>query len=267
MNVRKPIRNVVIAGGGTAGWMAAAALSEYFKGLLDIELVESDGRILAVSRAQGRRVRPPWRRKLQALAERMLEVPEGFELHPRVAKLWKERRKMGNGDQMADWGFCENMAYATLVDAGFGVRLSGQDCGRGTFFHRHAMLRNQDTGASYVPLRHLHADQPNFTVIDSVLSEEAVLGFEYGYSVAVDHDLVDAGDIAELKNIMKQSGHHGMVTFDQCLYGMYKDGKITYDDALRYADSANEVRLAVKLSEGGNADSLSANLSDVELID
>lgn len=80
-------------------------------------------------------------------------------------------------------------------------------------------------------------------------------------------DTLRKGDIAELKNIMKQSGHHGMVTFDQCLYGLYKDGKISYDDALRYADSSNEVRLAVKLSEGGDANSLSANLSDVELID
>ncbi len=80
-------------------------------------------------------------------------------------------------------------------------------------------------------------------------------------------DTLRKGDIAELKNIMKQSGHHGMVTFDQCLYGLYKDGKISYDDALRFADSSNEVRLAVKLSEGGDANSLSANLSDVELID
>jgi twitching motility protein PilU len=80
-------------------------------------------------------------------------------------------------------------------------------------------------------------------------------------------DTIRKGDIAELKNIMKQSGHHGMITFDQCLYGLYKDGKISYDDALRYADSSNEVRLAVKLSEGGDANSLSANLSDVELID
>jgi twitching motility protein PilU len=80
-------------------------------------------------------------------------------------------------------------------------------------------------------------------------------------------DTIRKGDVAELKNIMKQSGHHGMITFDQCLYNMYKDGKITYDDALRYADSSNEVRLAVKLSEGGDANSLSANLSDVELID
>ena len=75
------------------------------------------------------------------------------------------------------------------------------------------------------------------------------------------------GEIAELKNIMKDSGHHGMVTFDQCLFNMYKEGKITYDDALRYADSANEVRLAVKLSEGGDAESLAEGLKDVELLE
>jgi twitching motility protein PilU len=80
-------------------------------------------------------------------------------------------------------------------------------------------------------------------------------------------DTIRKGEVAELKNIMKQSGHHGMITFDQCLYGMFRDGKITYDDALRFADSSNEVRLAVKLSEGGDADSLSENLRDVELLD
>lgn len=80
-------------------------------------------------------------------------------------------------------------------------------------------------------------------------------------------DTVRKGDVAELKTIMKQSGHHGMITFDQALYNMYKEGKISYDDALRYADSSNEVRLAVKLSEGGDADTLAANLHDVELLD
>jgi twitching motility protein PilU len=75
------------------------------------------------------------------------------------------------------------------------------------------------------------------------------------------------GEITELKNIMKESGHHGMISFDQCLFGMYKEGKITYDDAIRHADSANEVRLAVKMSEGGDADSLVAGLKDVELLD
>jgi 2-oxoglutarate dehydrogenase E1 component len=129
------------------------------------------------------------RAKLQSLAERMLELPEGFELHPRVAKLWKERRKMANGDQMADWGFCENMAYATLLDAGFGVRLSGQDCGRGTFFHRHAKIHDQGTGDDYTPLQHIGEHQGAFIAIDSILSEEAVLGFEYGYATAEPNEL------------------------------------------------------------------------------
>ncbi|MBT8063236.1 MAG: PilT/PilU family type 4a pilus ATPase [Gammaproteobacteria bacterium] len=75
------------------------------------------------------------------------------------------------------------------------------------------------------------------------------------------------GEINELKQLMKESGHHGMITFDQCLFNMYKEGKITYDDAIRHADSANEVRLAVKLSEGGDADSLSEGLRDVELLE
>ncbi|MEJ2535313.1 MAG: PilT/PilU family type 4a pilus ATPase, partial [Gammaproteobacteria bacterium] len=80
-------------------------------------------------------------------------------------------------------------------------------------------------------------------------------------------DTIRKGEIEKLKEIMKQSGHHGMITFDQCLYNMFKEGKISYDDALRFADSANEVRLAVKLSEGGDAESLAANLTDVELLD
>ena len=124
------------------------------------------------------------REKLQALAERMLKVPPRFELHPRVSKLWNERRKMANGTQMVDWGFAENLAYATLVDASFPVRLSGQDCGRGTFFHRHAVIHDQATGNSYTPLQHLGEQQGDFIAIDSILSEEAVLGYEYGYATA-----------------------------------------------------------------------------------
>jgi 2-oxoglutarate dehydrogenase E1 component len=114
----------------------------------------------------------------------MLEVPEGFELHPRVSKIWNERRKMANGAQMADWGFAENLAYATLLDAGFPVRLSGQDCGRGTFFHRHAVIHDQATGNSYTPLQHLGEHQGDFVAIDSLLSEEAVLAYEYGFATA-----------------------------------------------------------------------------------
>jgi 2-oxoglutarate dehydrogenase E1 component len=128
--------------------------------------------------------------KLRALAARMLEVPEGFELHGRVAKVWSERAKMAAGDQMADWGFAENLAYATLVDAGYPVRLSGQDCGRGTFVHRHAVIHNQADGTSHTPLQHLAAHQAEFVAIDSVLSEEAVLAYEYGYATAEPNALV-----------------------------------------------------------------------------
>jgi 2-oxoglutarate dehydrogenase E1 component len=124
------------------------------------------------------------REKIRALAERLLAVPEGFEPHPRVEKIWGERRKMAQGDQMADWGFAENLAYATLVDAGYPVRLSGQDAGRGTFAHRHAVIHDQGTGNSYTPLQHLGEHQADFVAIDSILSEEAVLGFEYGYASA-----------------------------------------------------------------------------------
>ncbi len=124
------------------------------------------------------------RETIRSVAERMLEVPKGFKLHARVSKIWNERRKMASGDQMADWGFAENLAYATLVDAGYPVRLSGQDCGRGTFFHRHAVLHNQVNGDSYTPLQHMGPHQGAFVAIDSILSEEAVLGFEYGYATA-----------------------------------------------------------------------------------
>ncbi|HPQ24837.1 MAG TPA: 2-oxoglutarate dehydrogenase E1 component [Gammaproteobacteria bacterium] len=122
--------------------------------------------------------------RFEALAGQIVTPPGDFNLHPRVQRIMDDRRLMAQGDKLIDWGFAENMAYATLLDQGVPIRISGQDCRRGTFFHRHAMLRNQDTGASYIPLRHLHKGQPNFTVIDSVLSEEAVLAYEYGYATA-----------------------------------------------------------------------------------
>jgi len=92
------------------------------------------------------------------------------------------RRRMASGDQLVDWGMGETLAYASLVDAGYPVRLSGQDCGRGTFSHRHAVLHNQANDETYVPLQHISEEQANFLVIDSLLSEAAVLGFEYGYA-------------------------------------------------------------------------------------
>ena len=127
---------------------------------------------------------------IQNLSERLLKTPEGLETHPRVAKIMDDRRKMAAGALPLDWGFAENLAYATLLKEGYQVRISGQDCGRGTFFHRHSVLHNQKDGTSYVPLMHLYPGQPSFIVIDSILSEEAVLGFEYGYSTAEPNGLI-----------------------------------------------------------------------------
>ena len=120
--------------------------------------------------------------KIQQLGQQILTLPEGFKLHPRVAKIMDNRQKMLDGDLPGDWGFAENLSYATLLDNGYNIRLSGQDSERGTFFHRHAALHHQETGEIYKPLKHLSEDQPRFEVINSFLSEEAVLGFEYGFS-------------------------------------------------------------------------------------
>ena len=119
---------------------------------------------------------------IKTLGEKLTVYPESFKLNSRVARIVADRKKMAAGEQAMDWGFCENLAYATLIEAGYPVRLSGEDCGRGTFFHRHAVFHEQDTGSTYVALQHLSPDQKPFVVIDSLLSEEAVLGFEYGYA-------------------------------------------------------------------------------------
>ncbi|MEB4591876.1 2-oxoglutarate dehydrogenase E1 component [Candidatus Thiothrix sp. Deng01] len=119
---------------------------------------------------------------IQRLGEKLTIVPEGFKLNSRVARIVTDRKRMAAGEQPMDWGFCENLAYATLVEEGFPIRLSGEDCGRGTFFHRHAVFHEQETGETYVPLKNLSPAQLPFVVIDSLLSEEAVLGFEYGYA-------------------------------------------------------------------------------------
>jgi len=119
---------------------------------------------------------------LDMLSARLQQLPAGFELHPRVAKVIEDRRKMAAGALPIDWGFGESLAHASLLHDGFAVRLSGQDSERGTFFHRHAVLYNQADGDSYVPLQHLVDDQPSFVVYNSLLSEEAVLAYEYGYA-------------------------------------------------------------------------------------
>jgi len=131
---------------------------------------------------------------LQELARKVTEVPKSFKLHPRVERIMQERRQMAEGKVPLDWGMAETLAYATLLREGYSVRISGQDSGRGTFFHRHAVLHDQnrerwDQGY-YVPLQHVAPEQGDFVVIDSVLSEEAVLGFEYGYATSSPRELV-----------------------------------------------------------------------------
>ncbi|MDQ2701943.1 MAG: 2-oxoglutarate dehydrogenase E1 component [Pseudomonadota bacterium] len=129
------------------------------------------------------------RKKLDALARAINTIPENVKLHARVSKIYDDRRKMVAGDLPGDWGFAENLAYASLLDDGYKLRLVGQDSGRGTFFHRHAILHDQATDEYYEPLRELVQTLPgrsaeDVTIIDSLLSEEAVMGFEYGYATA-----------------------------------------------------------------------------------
>jgi 2-oxoglutarate dehydrogenase E1 component len=132
--------------------------------------------------------------ELRRLAERITAVPEGFKLHPTVARVMENRRQMAAGKAPLDWGMAETLAYASLLSNGYDVRLSGQDSARGTFAHRHAVLHDQERErwdeGTYIPLQNIGKDQGDFVVIDSVLSEEAVLGFEYGFSTAEPNALV-----------------------------------------------------------------------------
>lgn len=122
---------------------------------------------------------------LIALSEELQRLPQGFTLHPVVKKLMAEREKMTTDELPINWGYAETMAYATLLKEEHSVRISGQDCGRGTFAHRHAVLHDVENGALCVPLENISKDKSKaFTVIDSVLSEEAVLAFEYGFAAS-----------------------------------------------------------------------------------
>ena len=123
-----------------------------------------------------------WKR----LSDRLTNIPDTVTPHQLVKKVYADRAAMGRGDIPVDWGMGEHMAFASLVASGYPVRLSGEDCGRGTFTHRHAVIHDQnrekwDTG-TYTPLQNVADNQAPFVVIDSILSEEAVLGYEYGYA-------------------------------------------------------------------------------------
>jgi 2-oxoglutarate dehydrogenase E1 component len=123
-----------------------------------------------------------WKR----IGERMTTIPDNITPHMLVKKVYEERAKMAKGEVPVDWGMGEHMAFASLVASGYAVRLSGEDCGRGTFTHRHAVIHDQNRekfdAGTYIPLQNVADGQAPFVVIDSLLSEEAVLGFEYGYA-------------------------------------------------------------------------------------
>ncbi|MCP4527286.1 MAG: 2-oxoglutarate dehydrogenase E1 component [Aestuariibacter sp.] len=121
---------------------------------------------------------------LKALGEKVTSYPETHKLHSRVNKVYQDRKAMVAGERMLDWGMAEILAYASIVEAGTSIRMTGQDSGRGTFFHRHAVLHNQKDAEAYMPLQHISDDQGTMEIYDSVLSEEAVMAFEYGYATA-----------------------------------------------------------------------------------
>lgn len=127
---------------------------------------------------------------LQELSSKMLEVPEGFVVQRQVSKIYEDRQKMAAGGLPINWGFAETLAYATLLFEGHPVRMTGQDVGRGTFSHRHAVLHNQKDDSVYVPLANLFDGQPRLDIYDSFLSEEAVLAFEYGFATTTPNSLV-----------------------------------------------------------------------------
>jgi len=128
--------------------------------------------------------------KLQSLAHDINVAPDNFPLQRQVSKILEDRRKMAAGAAPVNWGFAETMAYATLLESGFPVRITGQDVGRGTFSHRHSVLHNQKQDRVHIPLQHIREDQAPFVIYDSLLSEEAVLAFEYGYATTMPKGLV-----------------------------------------------------------------------------
>ncbi|WP_339721386.1 2-oxoglutarate dehydrogenase E1 component [Marinomonas primoryensis] len=120
--------------------------------------------------------------QLQSIAKKLTNVPDGIVIQRQVQKIYQDRDKMTAGALPLNWGYAEILAFATLLEQGYPIRITGQDSGRGTFSHRHAVIHSQKDGSTYIPLKHLSEDQPTLDLYDSYLSEEAVLAFEYGYA-------------------------------------------------------------------------------------
>ncbi|HHG8515377.1 TPA: 2-oxoglutarate dehydrogenase E1 component [Legionella pneumophila] len=128
--------------------------------------------------------------KLISLSKSLDKIPEGFHVQTQVRKTLDARQKMTQGEIPVNWGYAEILAYATLLDEGYSIRLCGQDTGRGTFAHRHAILRDQTNDSIYIPLNHVSENQARINIVDSLLSEEGVLAFEYGYAATEPNHLV-----------------------------------------------------------------------------
>ncbi|KJS04039.1 MAG: 2-oxoglutarate dehydrogenase [Gammaproteobacteria bacterium BRH_c0] len=128
--------------------------------------------------------------KLQEVGYKIARIPDGLVPQKQVEKIYEDRRKMAAGALPLNWGMAELLAYGTLLEEGYPIRMTGQDSGRGTFSHRHAVLHNQKDGTDFTPLQHLYEGQPEFDLYDSLLSEEAVLAFEYGYATTAPQGLV-----------------------------------------------------------------------------
>jgi len=128
--------------------------------------------------------------KLQALAKKLTQVPDGIVVQRQVQKIYQDRDKMTAGALPINWGYAETLAFATLLEQDYPLRITGQDAGRGTFSHRHAVIHSQKDGSSYIPLKHLSEGQPPLDLYDSYLSEEAVLAFEYGYATTAPKGMV-----------------------------------------------------------------------------
>ncbi|WP_237058268.1 2-oxoglutarate dehydrogenase E1 component [Microbulbifer sediminum] len=128
--------------------------------------------------------------KLKDVARRMTDIPDGIVLQRQVSKIYEDRRKMAGGASPLNWGMAETLAYGTLLEQGYMIRLTGEDVRRGTFSHRHAVVHSQKDGSCYVPLQNMYDGQPEFYIYDSLLSEEGVLAFEYGYATTTPKSLI-----------------------------------------------------------------------------